>query len=223
MFCRLIFLSLDFRGYTIRKKKWSPEQEAKVKIILNTARNRVEAQKLMQKEGFTSDEAARFAHRYYRTFRARGGNSRDSQASPNGKKSPFGSPSKKGLTPKDQQQQLVALSQSVHLMNQDLHKILRKNKSGIPLNLLNKLPSDYKRPPGFVLVPGLLGSIPGGESSQNNNKPGSSNNRKGQNDRNNNTNTKEEPGDRIRYNPLYVKLNLELTIFLSFSLHLILH
>lgn len=197
---------IDFRGYTIRKKKWTPEQEAKVKIILNTARNRVEAQKLMQKEGFTSDEAARFAHRYYRTFRARGSNSRDSQASPNGKKSPFGSPSKKGLTPKEQQQQLIALSQSVHLMNQDVHKILRKNKSGIPLNLLNKLPSDYKRPPGFVLVPGLLGSIPGGESSQNKQQSGgsSSNNRKGNNDRNNNGSPTEAAGDRIRYNPLYV-------------------
>lgn len=194
--------NLDFRGYTIRKKKWTPEQEAKVKIILNTARNRVEAQKLMQKEGFTSDEAARFAHRYYRTFRARGSISRDSQTSPNGKKSPFGSPFKKGMTPKEQQQQLMALSQSVHLMNQDVHKILRKNKSGIPLNLLNKLPADYKRPPGFVLVPGLLGSIPGGDAA--NNKQSSNNNRKGNNDRNNNRSPTEAAGERIRYNPLCV-------------------
>lgn len=149
----------------------------------------------MQKEGFTSDEAARFAHRYYRTFRARGGNSRDSQASPNGKKSPFGSPSKKGMTPKEQQEQLMALSQSVHLMNQDVHKILRKNKSGIPMNLLNKLPSDYKRPPGFVLVPGLLGSIPGGGHEARANKSSS------KNDRNGNS---ESSNERIRYNPLCV-------------------
>ena len=158
----------DFRGYTIRKKRWTPEQEAKVKLILNVAKNRVEAQKMMQKEGFTADEAARFAHRYYRTFKARP-DSRNSN-SPR-KRSPFGSPNKKAL--KDQQQELINFSQNVHLRNQDIHKNLRKNKSGIPLSMIGKLPVDYIRPPGFVLVPGLLGSMPGGDLLQNRGNKGS--------------------------------------------------
>lgn len=28
---------------------------------------------------------------------------------------------------------------------------------------IGPLPNDYKRPPGFVLVPGLLGTVPGGD------------------------------------------------------------
>lgn len=109
----------------------------------------------MQKEGFTADEAARFAHRYYRTFKARP----DSRLgnSP-GKKSPSNSPNKKG----NRDQELVQFSQGVHLLNQEVHKNLRKNKSNIPLSMISKLPADYIRPPGFVLVPGLLGTIPGG-------------------------------------------------------------
>lgn len=117
----------------------------------------------MQKEGFTADEAARFAHRFYRTFKARP-DSRQSQSP--GKKSPSGSPNKKAT--KDQQQELVNFSQNVHYLNQDIHKNLRKNKSGIPLSVINKLPADYIRPTGFVLVPGLLGTLSGGGDTNQN-------------------------------------------------------
>lgn len=120
---------------------------------------------MMQKEGFTADEAAKFAHRYYRTFKARP----DSRASNSpGKRSPVGgSPSKKAT--RDQQEELVKFSQNVHLLNQDIHKNLRRNKSNIPLNMINRLPADYIRPPGFVLVPGLLGTVPGGDVNLNRN------------------------------------------------------
>lgn len=151
----------------------------------------------MQREGFTADEAARFAHRFYRTFRARVNQIKDNQSSPNGKKSPFGSPSKKGLSIKDQQLELINLSQNVHLMNQDVNKILRKNKSGIPLSMLNKLPPDYKRPPGFLLVPGLLGSIPGGKISPTNHHINGK-----QNDRNNNLDHNSN-GMRLVHNKLF--------------------
>lgn len=139
----------------------------------------------MQKEGFTSDEAARFAHRYYRTFKARP-ESRAGDKSP-GKKSPSNSPNKKA---RDQHQELISFSQGVHLMNQDLNKNLRRNKSNIPLNLISKLPADYIRPPGFVLVPGLLGSIPGGggNSNRTNNSGGSQNKERRNNENNNDEN-----------------------------------
>lgn len=70
---------------------------------------------------------------------------------------------KKQLTPKEQQLELISFSQNVHLLNQEVHKNLRRNKTGVRLEEIDKLPVDYKRPPGFVLVPGLLGTIPGGE------------------------------------------------------------
>lgn len=44
----------------------SPEKEAKVKIILNTAANRSEAQKMLQKENFMADDIIRIVQKYYR-------------------------------------------------------------------------------------------------------------------------------------------------------------
>lgn len=46
----------------------------------------------------------------------------------------------------------------VHMLNQDVHKNLRRNKSGIRLDDIEKLTDNYKRPPGFTLIPNLLGT-----------------------------------------------------------------
>lgn len=40
--------------------------EAKIKIILNTAKTRAEAQKLMQKERFRDEDIVRIVQKYYR-------------------------------------------------------------------------------------------------------------------------------------------------------------
>lgn len=45
----------------------------------------------------------------------------------------------------------------------EIHKNLRQNKIGIPLNHIERLPPDYRRPPGFSLIPSLLGSFPRNE------------------------------------------------------------
>lgn len=44
------------------------------------------------------------------------------------------------------------------MLNQDIHKNLRRNKHGIRLDDIEKLPAHYKRPAGFSVVPGLLGT-----------------------------------------------------------------
>lgn len=44
----------------------------------------------------------------------------------------------------------------IHRHNKDVHKNLYRNKNGIQLNCVENLPNDYKRPPGFSLVPTLL-------------------------------------------------------------------
>lgn len=56
----------DFRGYTLRKQKFSPEKEAKIKIILNTAKSRTEAHKLLQREKFRDEDIVRILQKYYR-------------------------------------------------------------------------------------------------------------------------------------------------------------
>ena len=135
--------------------------ESKAKDIMAKAKNRVEAQKLMQKEGFSTDESARIIQRYYRTQKSK--NNRE-----NHKKKKEAAPQPpKQLSQKDQQVDLMAFSQNVHLLNQEIHKNLRQNKTGIPLDSIQKLPSDYKRPPGFLLIPGLLGTVPGGDYKYN--------------------------------------------------------
>lgn len=44
------------------------------------------------------------------------------------------------------------------MLNQDIHKNLRRNKHGIRLEDIEPLSSNYKRPPGFSIVPNLLGT-----------------------------------------------------------------
>ncbi|XP_065087512.1 myosin-IIIb-like isoform X4 [Ochlerotatus camptorhynchus] len=156
-----IVIQSYYRGYTIRKMKLTPELEAKTKYILGIAKNRVEAQRMMQKEGFSKEDAARIIQRYYRTHKSKN-NSNNVNKDGSRKKGPAPQPSKP-LSARDQQVDLVTFSQNVHMLNQEIHKNLRATKTGIPLDAIEKLPSDYKRPPGFVLVPGLLGTVPGGE------------------------------------------------------------
>lgn len=44
------------------------------------------------------------------------------------------------------------------MLNQDVHKNLRRNKGGIRLDEIEKLSENYKRPPGFTLIPNLVGT-----------------------------------------------------------------
>lgn len=67
-----------------------------------------------------------------------------------------GSPSRKSA--RDQQMELVGFAQNLHIQNQEVHKNLRLNKIGIPLSNIGEVPQNYKRPPGFSLIPSLLGS-----------------------------------------------------------------
>lgn len=119
-----------------------------MKEILGQARSRNEALKLLQKDGFSASDAAKLVQRYYRTL----------------KKNRAPEPPKKVLSPKDVQMELTTFTQNIHMLNEELHKNLRRNKMGIRQDKIEPLHPDYKRPPGFSLVPGLLGIIPGRDS-----------------------------------------------------------
>lgn len=45
------------------------------------------------------------------------------------------------------------------MRNLDVHKNMRRKKSGIRLENVENLAMTYKRPPGFSLVPTLLGTV----------------------------------------------------------------
>ncbi|XP_038208030.1 myosin-IIIb-like isoform X2 [Zerene cesonia] len=56
--------------------------------------------------------------------------------------------------------QLQIFAERVHNTNQEIHKNLRRNKSGIRLNEVSKPPEEYRPPPGFTLVPAIIRGQP---------------------------------------------------------------
>ncbi|KAG4070138.1 hypothetical protein HA402_013381 [Bradysia odoriphaga] len=140
-------IQTHFRAYTIRKNRWSPELESMAKSIVNKSKSRTEAQRLLQKEGFKSDEIERIIARFMKAPRRRNSTSKEASNSP--RKAP--------LTPRDQHVDMIGFSQKVHMLNQDVHKNLRRNKGGIRLDDIEKLSEHYRRPTGFTLIPNLVG------------------------------------------------------------------
>lgn len=54
----------------------------------------------------------------------------------------------------------------MHMLNQDIHKNLRRNRAGIPIENVEKLSPTYVRPLGFTLVPTLLGTSTGSSNEK---------------------------------------------------------
>lgn len=131
----------------MRKKRFSGDSESVAKEILGQARSRNEAAKLLQKEGFSTSDASKLVQRYYRSS----------------KKGRAPEPPKKVMSPKEVQLELTTFTQNIHMLNEELHKNLRRNKFGVRHEKVEPLHPEYKRPPGFTLVPGLLGIVPGRE------------------------------------------------------------
>lgn len=73
------------------------------KSIVNKSKSRSEAQRLLQKEGFKSDEIERILARFLKAPRRKNSTSRDSSNSP--RKAP--------LTPRDQHVDMIGFSQKV--------------------------------------------------------------------------------------------------------------
>lgn len=92
----------------MRKHHNSPEM-TKVMLILNNAKNRVDAQRLLIKDGFKIDEAEKLIQRFYKTQRRKPDNHQNQSpkrsSSPEIQKAP--------LTPRDQHVDLISFSQNV--------------------------------------------------------------------------------------------------------------
>lgn len=102
---QLIFVNFlqDYRAYTIRKNRWNPELESMAKSIVNKSKSRTEAQRLLQKEGFKSDEIERILARFIKSPRRKNSTAKELSNSP--RKAP--------LTPRDQHVDMIGFSQKV--------------------------------------------------------------------------------------------------------------
>lgn len=61
------FLQSVYRGYTMRKKRWGPEMERRIKDMLNCAKTAVEATKYLQQYGFEANDIRLIVQRFYGT------------------------------------------------------------------------------------------------------------------------------------------------------------
>ncbi|XP_020280531.1 myosin-IIIb-like isoform X2 [Pseudomyrmex gracilis] len=129
-----------FRGYTIRKR-FGYELEERFKRILNNYDNIHDGLKALLREGLKHEDAAFIVQRWYK---------KEEKAV---RKKP---PPRDPVHPKLRQADLIQFSQNVHMKNQEVHKILRRNKPGIRLNDIEDPPPDYVRPEGFNMVQPVL-------------------------------------------------------------------
>lgn len=92
----------------MRKKRWSPELERKVKDVVSISKNKDEAYRGLLKEGFSVDEIERVLQRFYKLPRngiaAANTNQNASSSDPTRQIQ---------LSPHEQQLELIAFSQNV--------------------------------------------------------------------------------------------------------------
>ncbi|KAF4520317.1 hypothetical protein B566_EDAN004377 [Ephemera danica] len=164
-----VIIQAHYRGYTVRRR-WGAEVEARVKRVLASYNSPREAHAALQAEGLSAEDAAMIIERYYLSWRnannkfpmppppptyPRGVNPNKQQPSHKEQKN---KKDKKNRAP-DHQTELISFSQNVHMVNQDAHKFLRRNKQGIRLNDVREPPISYQRPRGFQLIPHLLNQV----------------------------------------------------------------
>nr|CAD7429069.1 unnamed protein product [Timema monikensis] len=145
-----VVIQSHFRGYTVRRR-WGPELEARVRRVLETHENPDTAQRALEREGLTNEDAVVIIQRYYRSWR-RG---EKPPPKPVRRKVPNHPRQKQHYTP-NRQAELITFSQKVHMMNQEAHKYQRRNKPGVRLSEIKDIPQDYVRPRGYQLVPDLF-------------------------------------------------------------------
>ncbi|XP_014476501.1 PREDICTED: myosin-IIIb-like isoform X2 [Dinoponera quadriceps] len=129
-----------FRGYTIRKR-FGYDLEERFKRILNNYDNVYDGHKALLREGLKHEDAALIVQRWYKK------EERVIRKKPT---------AKDPIHPKLRQADLIQFSQNVHMKNQDVHKNLRRNKSGVRLSDIEEPPLDYVRPEGFNMVQSIL-------------------------------------------------------------------
>lgn len=58
----------DYRGYTMRKKRWAPDMERNIKDVLNIAKTPDEAVQYFKQQGLNHNDVALVMQRFYPNF-----------------------------------------------------------------------------------------------------------------------------------------------------------
>lgn len=93
----------------MRKKRWSPEMERKVKDVIGISKNKDEAYRALLKQGFNVDEIDRVLQRFYKPQR-----NNLAAVSTNQNASPSEAARHLPFSSHEQQLELIAFSQNVN-------------------------------------------------------------------------------------------------------------
>lgn len=61
-------MKIDYRGYTMRKKRWAPDMERKIKDVLNIAKTPDEAVQYLRKQSLDDNDVALIMQRFYPNY-----------------------------------------------------------------------------------------------------------------------------------------------------------
>lgn len=104
----------DYRGYTMRKKRWAPDMERKIKDVLNIAKTPDEAVQYLKQQNLDNNDVALIMQRFYPNYSSN--LLLAVRADPNGVASSQRIP----LSSHEQQLELIGFSQSVSVMAPNL-------------------------------------------------------------------------------------------------------
>ncbi|XP_076034447.1 STKc_myosinIII_N_like and MYSc_Myo21 domain-containing protein ninaC isoform X2 [Oratosquilla oratoria] len=137
-------IQAHYRGYRTRRE-WGPVLEERLsKLVEKHLDNPAEAQGALEAEGLTPEDAALVIQRYWGRFKKQ-------------KKQPEKFDKKLSkYTNSKKMTDLIMFSQRVHMNNQEVHKFLRKHKTGTRLEEIRPPSKDYKRPNGFNRIPLMI-------------------------------------------------------------------
>ncbi|XP_069183192.1 myosin-IIIb [Procambarus clarkii] len=162
-----------FRGYRVRQE-WGPILEERLsKLVAKHLDNPEEASKALQAEGLSAEDAALVIQKFWGKHKQRKERreaakesakepSKESSQEPTKEHSQ--EPAKESnkelelgrYTNSKKMTSLIMFAESVHMSNQEAHKLLRKHKPGVRMEEIQEAPKDYKRPRGFDEVPQVI-------------------------------------------------------------------
>ncbi|KAL7032575.1 hypothetical protein ACKWTF_007349 [Chironomus riparius] len=128
-----------------RKSNTKVEVEDKIHMIMKKNISSAEEKMVLQKENLSDDDILKIIKKSGKSKKER--NVRDDENITSASRL-------KPLSVKEQQLKLAEFAENIHNRNKDIHNKLRISKRGIPLLKIGEMPADYRRPPGFELIPG---------------------------------------------------------------------
>lgn len=112
--CFLCSIDVDYRSSTIRKKRWPPELDQKIKNAFNVIRTETEGVQYLMKLGLTAHEIDLVLQHFFRNKAMVSSAVRKDLDSKNGNLSRSAIPyARSPLSPQEQQLKLIAFSKNV--------------------------------------------------------------------------------------------------------------